>query len=99
MKEQIIKILKQWYEVFKMTEEQYNDLSDEIENLFRQTYINECIAKAEPNLSKIQDVDKELAEIREADKSCIYCEYRYNSSDQCPCDECENYLKWEPKTE
>ena len=27
-------------------------------------YLNECIEKATPNLSKIKDVDKELAEIR-----------------------------------
>jgi hypothetical protein len=27
-------------------------------------YLAECIKKAEPNLSKIKDVDKELAEIR-----------------------------------
>jgi hypothetical protein len=27
-------------------------------------YLNECIKKAEPNLSKIKDVDKALAEIR-----------------------------------
>jgi hypothetical protein len=29
-----------------------------------ENYLAECIAKAEPNLSKIKDVDKELAEIR-----------------------------------
>jgi hypothetical protein len=29
-----------------------------------EEYLAECIEKAEPNLSKIKDVDKELAEIR-----------------------------------
>ena len=29
----------------------------EIDKLYQQTYLNECIEKATPNLSKIKDVD------------------------------------------
>jgi hypothetical protein len=36
----------------------------EIKSGYAENYLNECIKKAEPNLSKIKDVDKELAEIR-----------------------------------
>ena len=32
--------------------------------IYDEAYLNECIAKAMPNLSKINDVDKHLAEIR-----------------------------------
>ena len=38
-----------------------------------KAYLNECIAKAEPNLSKIKDVDKELAEIRGHGWICPRC--------------------------
>ena len=38
-----------------------------------KAYLNGCIAKAEPNLSKIQDVDKELAEIRGQGWICPRC--------------------------
>ena len=47
-------------------------LEREIEKLYQQTYLNECIAKAEPNLSKIKDVDGDLAEIIEEEK-CSRC--------------------------
>jgi hypothetical protein len=33
-------------------------------SVYDEAYLAECIEKAEPNLSKITDVDKELAEIR-----------------------------------
>jgi len=32
--------------------------------VYNENYLKECIKKAEPNLSKIKDVDKELADIR-----------------------------------
>jgi hypothetical protein len=32
---------------------------------FNKAYLDECIEKAAPNLSKIKDVDKELAEIKD----------------------------------
>ena len=38
--------------------------SKDEEQLYTREYLNECIEKATPNLSKIKDVDKELAEIR-----------------------------------
>jgi hypothetical protein len=44
-----------------------NNFSDEdliFQKELRMKYLNECIEKATPNLSKIKDVDKELAEIR-----------------------------------
>lgn len=36
--------------------------------VYDESYLNECIEKAKPNLSKIKDVDKELAEIRGPDE-------------------------------
>ena len=38
-----------------------------------ENYLNDCIEKATPNLSKIKDVDKELAEIKGEDKRCPEC--------------------------
>jgi len=32
--------------------------------VYNENYLKECIKKAEPNLSKIKDVDKELIDIR-----------------------------------
>lgn len=43
-------------------------LIDELEKLYQQEYLNSCIEKATPALSKIKDVDKELAEIRGTDE-------------------------------
>ena len=68
-----------------------------IENV--SDYLNECIDRATPNLSKIQDVDKELAEIRGEDRSCYNCKYEYPNYWGNPCGSCNNFDKWEPKTE
>jgi DNA repair exonuclease SbcCD ATPase subunit len=38
-----------------------------------KAYLNECIEKATPNLSKIKDVDKELAEIKGQGWICPRC--------------------------
>lgn len=70
MKEQILALINKigthvgwsetgWEKLF--TDE---DCAEEIEKLFRQTYLNECIEKATPNLSKIKDVDETLRKIR-----------------------------------
>jgi len=40
-------------------------------NLYDENYLNECIAKAKPNLSKIKDVDKALDEIRGVEPSKV----------------------------
>ena len=85
------------------------DCADEIEKLYQcehilekvKEYLNECIAKAEPNLSKIKDVDNELAEIRGIKQTCSNCKYAQFSVTQYPCSECnwgEHDLKWKPKT-
>jgi hypothetical protein len=47
-------------EYYTPTEEQ----EPEGEPKYDKDYLNECIEKATPNLSKIKDVDKEIAEIR-----------------------------------
>ena len=64
-------------------------------------YLNECIEKAAPNLNKIEDVDKEVAEIR-GEQNCDNCKYNWLRCDMYPCSQCnwgEYDLKWEPKTE
>ena len=64
-------------------------------------YLDDCIEKAAPNLSKIEDVDKELAEIR-GEQNCDNCKYNWLRCDMYPCSQCNwgKYdLKWEPKTE
>jgi hypothetical protein len=45
------------------------DLEKESETS-NEDYLNECIAKATPRLSKIKDVDKELDEIRGVEMTC-----------------------------
>lgn len=96
MKEQIIKIFEK-YEVVASVD--YEVISDEIEKIFQQTYLNDCIEKATPNLSKIKDVDKELKEIRGYNNDCQNCGNNNSFPDKYPCDKCDNYDKWEPKTE
>ena len=54
-------------------------------------YLNDCIEKATPNLSKIKDVDKELAEIK--GQTCDSCKY---STGYYRCVICDHYEKWEP---
>lgn len=52
----------------EMDDKYINNFSEEdsiFQKEMRMKYLNECIEKATPNLSKIKDVDKELAEIRE----------------------------------
>ena len=64
-------------------------------------YLNECIEKAAPNLGKIEDVDKELAEIK-GEQNCDNCKYKRLQWEIYPCSQCnwgEYDLKWEPKTE
>ena len=76
-----------------------NEIANELENLYYRTYLNECIAKAEPNLSKIKDVDRELAEIRGEKETCDYCKYEDLYGDEYPCRDCIGWSEWEPKTE
>ena len=70
----------------------------EIDKLYQQTYLNECIEKATPNLSKIKDVDKELSEIRGEDKCCENCKHYPLWTTDHPCSIClgMNHKKWEP---
>ena len=66
-----------------------------------KNYLNDCIEKATPNLSKIKDVDRELEEIRGIKRTCTNCKYAQFRVTQYPCSECnwgEHDLKWEPKT-
>ena len=60
-------------------------------------YLNDCIEKAAPNLSKIEDVDKELAEIRGGKRNCYNCKYEHPDSWGNPCNMCNDFKKWEPK--
>ena len=64
-----------------------------------ENYLNDCIEKATPNLSKIKDVDKELAEIRGEDKTCRNCRNKVLSLISKPCSYCLGFDEWEPKTE
>lgn len=61
-----------------------------------ENYLNDCIEKATPNLSKIKDVDKELAEIREEDKTCRNCRNKVLSPISKPCSYCLGFDEWEP---
>ena len=61
-------------------------------------YLNECIEKAAPNLNKIEDVDKEVAEIR-GEQNCDNCFYKNIKHRYNPCDICSDFDKWEAKTE
>jgi hypothetical protein len=82
MKEQIIAILDKYVihrDYFREDESMVaerpvpkDELASDLEKLYQQTYLNDCIEKATPNLSKIKDVDKELAEIIEEEK-CSRC--------------------------
>ena len=60
-------------------------------------YLNECIEKAAPNLNKIEDVDKEVAEIRGENHNCYNCKFEYPNYWGNPCSYCKNFNKWEPK--
>jgi hypothetical protein len=53
---------KQIFEWFK--EQLEAEIEQEPLSVYDENYLNECIEKATPNLSKITDVDKEIAEIR-----------------------------------
>ena len=61
-----------------------------------ENYLNDCIEKATPNLSKIKDVDKELAEIRGEDKTCRTCRNKVLSPISKPCSYCLGFDEWEP---
>jgi rRNA maturation endonuclease Nob1 len=41
-----------------------SELDQETRPVYDEAYLNECIRKAKPNLSKIKDIDKALDEIR-----------------------------------
>jgi hypothetical protein len=56
-----------------------------------ENYLNDCIEKATPNLSKIKDVDKELVEIK--GQTCDGCKY---GTGYYRCVTCDHYEKWEP---
>jgi len=84
-----------WY--LQPTEEQ------ESKPIYDEAYLNECIAKAMPNLSKIKDVDKELAEIRGIEEqesikheTCDGCAMFQDCGcmldDSCP--QCFEYSMW-----
>ena len=60
-------------------------------------YLNECIEKAAPNLSKIEDVDKALAEIRGENRNCDNCYYEYPNYWGNPCSYCNDFKEWKPK--
>jgi len=71
--------------------------------IYDEAYLNECIAKAMPNLSKIKDVDKELAEIRGIEEqesikheTCDGCAMFQDCGcmldDSCP--QCFEYSMW-----
>lgn len=63
------------------------------------SYLNDCIEKATPNLSKIKDVDRELEEIR-GENNCNNCAYGICLTKDWPCADCDGSNKWEPiKTE
>jgi hypothetical protein len=62
-------------------------------------YLNECIEKATPALSKIKDVDKELGEIK-GENNCNNCIWGKCLTADWPCFDCDGSNKWEPiKTE
>jgi hypothetical protein len=46
-------------------------MPDSFEPKFDRAYLDECIKKATPNLSKIKDVDKELGEIMGIDEHSV----------------------------
>ena len=96
MKEQIKQII---YKYFPHAES-YKAMAmiSDLEKLFRDTYLDECIEKATPNLSKIEDVDKELSKIKGAD-NCDNCFFEHLNYWNNPCDICNDFDKWEPKTE
>ena len=100
MKEQIIKLARETFPLYhnKLPEYEqiFKDFADEIEKLYQQTYLNDCIEKATPNLSKIKDVDKELAEIRGEDKTCRNCRNKVLSPISKPCSYCLGFDEWEP---
>ena len=74
-------------------------LRKQLEKAQETEYLNECIEKATPNLSKIKDIDKELAEIRGERETCANCKHDSHSL-QHYCYGCLNYDKWKPiKTE
>ena len=60
-------------------------------------YLNECIEKAAPNLNKIEDVDKEVAEIRGEKRNCYNCNYEYPNYWGNPCSYCNDFKEWKPK--
>ena len=95
MEEQIKQII---YKYFPHAES-YKAMAmiSDLEKLFRDTYLNECIEKAAPNLSKIEDVDKALAEIRGENHNCYNCKFEYPNYWGNPCNMCNDFKKWEPK--
>ena len=87
---------------YELPHRRFEIMAKQIAALFEREYLNECIEKATPNLSKIKDVDKELAEIRKGVESCGNCKYVDMSDYDHPCRECDSITgdKWEPiKTE
>ena len=52
LKDQIITILEKYKVVADVD---YEVISSDLEKLFQQTYLNDCIEKAAPNLSKIEE--------------------------------------------
>ena len=100
MKEQIIALIDKIGTQIGWTETGWEkiytkeDCAEEIEKLFRQTYLNECIEKATPNLSKIKDVDKELAEIKGEDRTCRNCKYKVLPPISKPCSYCLGFDEW-----
>ena len=58
----VIDLMNEITELEKQVEEQ--EENQEQKPIYDENYLNECIAKAKPNLSKIKDVDKALDEIR-----------------------------------
>lgn len=70
-------------------------LIDELEKLYQQEYLNSCIEKATPALSKIKDVDKELSEIR-GENNCNNCAFGICLTKDWPCADCNGSNNWEP---
>jgi len=73
-------------------------IADEIEKLYQQEYLNSCIEKATQALSKIKDVDKELAEIR-GENNCNNFAFGICLTKDWPCADCNGSNKWEPINE